>query len=145
MSNKKKNKQYNNSSISLGINIGASKSLYSTCGNYNGSFQTNVLLSDVSKRVIPSQICYSDTHRLYGDPASALMKKFKDSSYCNLSRLIGFDDSVEFYQEELKKFFHYGFFNQNTKKFKCYPSSNEEITSTIILFVYLSLINEFFF
>ena len=145
MSNKKKNKQYNNSSISLGINIGASKSLYSTCGNYNGSFQTNVLLSDVSKRVIPSQICYSDTHRLYGDPASALMKKFKDSSYCNLSRLIGFDDSVEFYQEELKKFFHYGFFNQNTKKFKCYPSSNEEITSTNIIADYLSLINEFFF
>ncbi len=139
------NKNYSTSSISLGINIGASKTLYSTCGIIEGRFKTHVLLSDVSKRVFPSQICYSDSHRLYGDTASALMKKFKDSSYFNLSRLIGFDDSVQFYQEELNNFFSYGFYNRESKKFKGCPTLNEEITSTNIIADYLSLINQFFF
>ena len=81
----------NNEKISLGINIGSLNTVYSIFGKKEGRFQTNVLLSDVSKRTIPSQICYSDTHRLYGDTASSLMKKYNTTSYSNLSRLIGFD------------------------------------------------------
>ena len=142
---KDNNSNYKESSISLGINIGASKTLYSICGIIEGRFKTNVLLSDVSKRVIPSQICYSDTHRLYGDTASALTKKFKDSSYLNLSRLIGFDDSIQFYQEELENYFFYGKYDKKSKKFKSFPSLNEEIPSQIIIADYLSLINQFFF
>ena len=63
--------------VSLGINIGSLNTVYSIFGKKEGRFQTNVLLSDVSKRTIPSQICYSDTHRLYGDTASSLMLFFK--------------------------------------------------------------------
>ena len=70
-----------NLKISLGINIGSLNTVYSKFDKNDGKFKTNVLLSDVSKRIIPSQICYSNTHRLYGDTASALMKKFGEFSY----------------------------------------------------------------
>ena len=83
----KENKTYD----SLGINIGSLNTVYSIFGKKEGRFQTNVLLSDISKRVIPSQICYSDTHRLYGDTASSKMGMFSYTSYANLSRLLGFN------------------------------------------------------
>ena len=76
--------------ISLGINIGGLKTIYSRYLKKEGKFLTEVLLSDTSSRTIPSRICYSDTHRLYGDTAGSLMKRFLNSSYSNISRLIGF-------------------------------------------------------
>ena len=43
--------------ISLGINIGAFKTLYSTFREINNIFLTNVLLMNESSRIIPSIIC----------------------------------------------------------------------------------------
>ena len=129
--------------ISLGINIGSLNTVYSKFDKIEGKFKTNVLLSDVSKRVIPTQICYSNTHRLYGDTASALMKKCGEFSYTNLSRLIGFDIDSYIYQNELHNFFIFGTYNDKTKEFK--SSNDEEISSSIIIADYISLINQFYF
>ena len=129
--------------ISLGINIGSLNTVYSKFDKIEGKFKTNVLLSDVSKRVIPTQICYSNTHRLYGDTASALMKKYGEFSYINLSRLIGFDIDSYIYQNELNNFFIFGTYNNKTKEFK--SSNDEEISSSIIIADYISLINQFYF
>ncbi len=129
--------------ISLGINIGSLNTVYSKFDKIDGKFKTNVLLSDVSKRVIPSQICYSNTHRLYGDTASALMKKYGEFSYINLSRLIGFDIDSYIYQNEYNNFFIFGTYNKNSKKFK--SSKDNEISSSIIIADFISLINQFYF
>ena len=137
----------NNEKISLGINIGSLNTVYSIFGKNKGKYKTNVLLSDVSKRVIPSQICYSDTHRLYGDTASALMRKFSDYSYSNLSRLIGFNYDINIYKQEIDIYFKYGTFNPENKKFKISNDKNKEkeVSSSIIIADYLSLINKFYF
>ncbi len=132
-----------NPKISLGIKIGSLNTVYSKFDKIDGKFKTNVLLSDVSKRVIPSQICYSNTHRLYGDTASALMKKYGEFSYINLSRLIGFDIDSYIYENEYNNFFIFGTYNKNSKKFK--SSKDNEISSSIIIADFISLINQFYF
>ena len=132
-----------NMGTSLGINIGSLNTVYSKFDRNEGLYKTNVLLSDVSKRVIPSQICYSATNRLYGDTASSLMKKFADYSYSNLSRLIGFDIDSYIFKNEYNNFFNFGTYNNATKKFKI--SNNEEISSSIIIADFISLINKFYF
>ena len=115
MSKNEKNKAEKEDKVSLGINIGSLNTVYSIFGKKEGRFQTNVLLSDVSKRTIPSQICYSDTHRLYGDTASSLMKKYINTSYSNLSRLIGFDSDSFIFKNEIKDYFNFGTFNKKKK------------------------------
>ena len=132
-----------NMGTSLGINIGSLNTVYSKFDRNEGLYKTNVLLSDVSKRVIPSQIGYSDTKRLYGDTASSLMRKFADYSYSNLSRLIGFDIDSYIFKNEYNNFFNFGTYNNATKKFKI--SNNEEISSSIIIADFISLINKFYF
>ena len=133
----------NDDSISLGINIGAMTTVYSRFLKKDNRFQTEVLLSDTSSRTIPSQICYTETHRLYGDTAGSLMKKFYDCSYSYLSRLIGyfFDDNSIYSQEKY-------FLNENTLelangKFRTYY--NERTEAYIIIADFLSLINKYFF
>ena len=129
---------------SLGVNIGSLNTVYSKFGKPNGKkFQTIVLLSDVSKRVIPSQICYSPTNRLYGDTANPLMKKYYTTSYENLSRLLGFDITSPIFSAELNNFFNYGTYNNGTKKFKI--ANNEYVSSEVIIADYLSIINKFYF
>ena len=127
---------------SLGIDIGSLNTVYSIFGKKEGKFQSNVLLSDNTNRIIPSQICYSDTHRLYGDNASTLMTNFFSTSYSNLSRLLNFNINVNIYKEEYKNYTYYGRF-QKSEKFKCY--NKEEVSSSIIIADFLSLINEFYF
>ena len=90
--------------ICIGINIGAQNTIYSSFSKVNNkSFITQVLLSDVASRVIPSILVYTDDHRLYGETAKASMKRFSDSTYINLSRLIGFDPKIEFYIKEFEE------------------------------------------
>ena len=90
--------------ICIGINIGAQNTIYSSFSKVNNkSFITQVLLSDVASRVIPSILVYTDDHRLYGETAKASMKRFSDSTYINLSRLIGFDPKTEFYLREFNE------------------------------------------
>ena len=132
------------SSISLGINIGALKTVYSRCLKKNDKFQTEVLLSDTSSRTIPSRICYSDTHRLYGDTAGSLMKRFQDSSYSNISRLIGFyiDKKNNIYNEEYK-YINPLSYDKNLGKFKLY--NNEKDYASTIIADYIYLINNYYF
>ena len=137
-----KNKEY---PISLGIKLGAQYTCYSISTKINGLFQTNVLLSNASKRVIPSQICYSDTHRLYGDNANSLIKKFYYSSYCNLSRLIGFDYNLTIFQNEITDFFDFGTYDDITNNFNCNNDDIKNFNTENIIADFLSLINEYYF
>ena len=132
------NIQIKNKIISLGINIGASKTVYSILSEENENFIPNVLLMNSSKRIIPSIICYTKNHRLFGDNSKSSLKQNLNTSYNNLSRIIGFDNSDE-YKEELKYMF------RSKDKFECYNEKGEikEIESEYIIADYLSLINEY--
>ena len=71
------------------------------------------------------------------------MKKYGEFSYTNLSRLIGFDIDSYIYKNELNNFFIFGTYDNKTKEFK--NSNDEEISSSIIIADYISLINQFYF
>jgi len=131
--------------ISLGVNIGASKTVYSTFSKVNGKYVTYVPLMNDSSRIIPSIICYTKTHRLFGENSIASLKQNIDTSYHNLSRLIGFDNSNK-YEEELKYMFRKED-NINDYKFYCYDKNPKkiEIKSAYVIADYLSLINEYYF
>ena len=70
------------------------------------------------------------------------MGNFFSSSYSNLIRLLGFNIKVDFFKDEYEKYTYYGRIQKN-EKFKCY--NKEEISSSMIIADYLSLINKFFF
>ena len=135
----------NENSISLGIDMGAMNTVYSISEKKNNKFTTEVLLSDVAVRTFPSQICYSDTNRLYGETSNSKIKKFADTSYLDLSRLIGFFSSTDsLYNKE------FGYLNPNCNKveknkllFKIYQ--NDFCDSSIIIADFLSLINKYLF
>ena len=84
----------------IGINIGSFKTVYSLFSNIEKNYFKKVLESDNSKRNFSSKICYTDSRRLFGFSSSPYIKKFLNSSYNNLSRLIGFDN-CEIYNKEL--------------------------------------------
>ena len=139
--------QNNNASnmISLGINIGAFKTVYSMFLKSNEKFITHVLLMNNSSRIIPSIICYTKSHRLFGENSISSLKQNLSTSYCNLSRLINFDNSKNF-ENEIK----YGYRNEkniNNFKFQNYnkEGEKEEIKSEFIIADYLSLINDYYF
>ena len=71
------------------------------------------------------------------------MKKYGEFSYINLSRLIGFDIDSYIYEDEYNNFFIFGTYNKNSKKFK--SSKDIEISSSIIIADFISLINQFSF
>ena len=126
----------------IGINIGSLKTVYSLFSNIGKEYLKKVLESDSSKRSFPSKICYTDSHRLFGFSSQPYIKKFINSSYNNLSRLIGFDE-CEIYIKELP------FMINPVESFEKvnfnFPKKNEteKLTSINILVDYLSLINEF--
>ena len=135
----------NENSISLGIDMGAMNTVYSISGKKDNKFTTEVLLSDVAVRTFPSQICYSDTNRLYGETSNSKIKKFADTSYLDLSRLIGiFPSTHSLYNKEFE------YLNPNCSKvennkllFKIYQ--NDFCDSSIIIADFLSLINKYLF
>ena len=59
--------------MSLGINIGGSKTFYSIFSKTNDKSISHVLLMNNSSRVIPSIICYSKYHRLFGKNSIGLI------------------------------------------------------------------------
>ena len=88
--------------ISLGINIGALKTIYSQfLKKINGKYISNVLLMNNSSRIIPSIICYTINHRLFGENSITSLKQYMNTSYNNLSRLIGFNNNIQFYKNEI--------------------------------------------
>ena len=125
--------------IHLGINIGAMNTVYSKCfRTNNNNFVTEVLLSDFGSRTIPSQICYTNTNRLYGEKSNSKMNKFLNTSYFNISRFIGFVNN-NFFNKELE-YLEKDMFDG--KKFKIY--NDKYVDSSIIIADYLSLINDYF-
>ena len=125
--------------ISLGINIGALKTVYSIFSEINGKYVSNVLLMNNSSRIIPSIICYTKTHRLFGENSLSSLKQNLNTSYNNLSRIFGFDKNIKYYENEIKYQF-----NNNIKLFR-FANNKEEIKSEYIIGDYLSLINEYYF
>ena len=136
--------QMNN--LSLGINIGGAKTVYSSFTIENGKLTTKVLLMNRSSRIIPSIICYTNSHRLFGENSKSSLKQNLDSSYNNLSRLIGFDKNEPIFQDELK--YMYINENKNIKNIKFYCKSNnnkEEIESECIIADFIYLINQYYY
>ena len=140
---KKKNiKSMSDEGEFIGINIGSFKTVYSLFSNINKNYFKKVFESDNFKRNFSSKICYTDSRRLFGFSSSPYIKKFLNSSYNNLSRLIGFDN-CEIYNKELPfminpvESFEQVFFN--------FPKKNEKekLTDVNILIDYLILINDF--
>ena len=59
----------------IGINIGSLNTIYCRCEKNNNLFSSKILLSEVSNRVIPSIISYTDTQRITGDISKNSLKK----------------------------------------------------------------------
>ncbi len=83
-------------------------------------------------RIIPTKICYSN-HRLIGDNAKNFIKLNLNTSYNNLSRIIGFDNSNK-YEEELK----YMYRKKNSENIK-------KIGNECIIADFIHLINQYYF
>ena len=126
----------------IGINIGSFKTVYSLFSNIDNNYFKKVFESDNSKRHFSSKICYTDSRRLFGFSSSPYIKKFLNSSYNNLSRLIGFDD-CEIYNKELP--FMIKLVESFEQVFINFPKNNEKekLTDVNILVDYLSLINDY--
>jgi molecular chaperone DnaK (HSP70) len=89
-------------------------------------------------------MCYTKDNRLFGEKSATFLKQNLDTSYNNLSRLICYDSSLDFYKEEcqysLKKSsenYNFYFLNKENEK--------KEIKSDKIISDYLNLINDYFF
>ena len=131
--------------LSLGINIGSYKTVYSLFENdYNKPVSNVLLMNESSSRIIPSIICYTKDHRLFGENSISSLRQNIETSHKNLSRLIGFENNILF-KDELK----YGFgINEELNKYK-FKSKGingiKEIESENIISDYLSLINDYYF
>lgn len=134
-----------NNIISLGINLGSSKTLYSISFKRDRDFTTRVLLMNNDSRVIPSLICYTSQQRLIGDNCKNSISQNLNTSYNSLSRFLGFE-KTEKYKRELN-FMYMKVKDINKFDFKCYNEKGEliNIKSQFIIADYLSIINEYFF
>ena len=108
------------------------------------SFKTELLLSDTSLRTCPSIITFTQSHRLFGDQASLIVKKNLNSSFQNINRLVGFDMNIPFSQEEYNNYLYMGGeYKQDLKKFSCGGDEYllpEEIVISFIHLLYNSYI-----
>ena len=131
--------------LSLGINMGSYKTVYSIFINDYQKPVFYVLLMNQSSRIIPSIICYTKDHRLFGDNSISSVKQNIETSYKNLSRLIGFEKNNILFKDELK----YGFgINDNFNNFKFKSKGINGIQETEnenIIADFLSLINDYYF
>ena len=132
--------------IILGINIGSFKTVYSTFSYNNGKYEPKILLMNNSSRTIPSIICYTKTHRLFGENSLSSLKQNLNTSYNNLSRIFGFDNNIKLYEKEYK--FALKKINNNSEyKFFFYVEDNSEtkISTNNLITDFLDLINEYYF
>ena len=95
LSIKNKSTLIKDDNIILGINIGSFKTVYSTFSYNNGKYEPKILLMNGSSRTIPSIICYTKTHRLFGENSLSFLKQNLNTSYNNLSRIFGFDNNIK--------------------------------------------------
>ena len=140
-SKKGKNDKNPEKNQTIGINIGALNTVYSIFTNITGKYITYVLLMNNTIRTIKSLICYNLDERLFGDNSKSSIKKNLNTSYNNLSRIIGLKIS-ELNKNELQymftKNFKYNWFINNKK-------IEEKDESCYIIADFLSLINEYYF
>ena len=128
--------------ISLGINIGSYKTVFSTFSKEKGNnYISKVLLMNNSSRIIPSIMCYTKNNRLFGENSISFLKKNLETSYNNLSRIFGFDNNLTIYKDE-----HF-FALKKMKKITEYKLESKElkISTSNIIADFLSLINEYYF
>ena len=135
----------NKSFLSLGINIGSHKTVYSLFVNdYKKPVSNVLLMNESSSRIIPSIICYTKDHRLFGENSISSLRQNIETSHKNLSRLIGFENNILF-KDELK----YGFgINEDINNYKFQSKTIngiKETKSENIIADYLSLINDYYF
>ena len=146
LSIKNKSTLIKDDNIILGINIGALKTVYSIFSKINGKYIPKVLLMNNSSRIIPSIICYTKTHRLFGENSLSFLKQNLNTSYNNLSRIFGFDNNIKLYEKEYK--FALKKINNNSEyKFFFYVEDNSEtiISTNNLITDFLDLINEYYF
>ena len=129
----KSGKPVKNIKIFLGINIGSYKTVYSLFQEEDKKYVYKVILMNGNSRIIPTKICYSN-HRLIGDNAKNFIKLNLNTSYNNLSRIIGYERS-DFYKEEFKYMY-------NSKE---NINNIIKIGSECIIADFIYLINEYYF
>ena len=132
--------------ISLGINIGALNTIFSQFLRKDNKYISNVLLMNNSSRIIPSIICYTKDHRLFGENSITSLKQYLNTSYNNLSRLIGYNDNIKLYKDEKL----YGFegikkLNLKSSYYQNSEEEKEEIKSENIIADFLVLIKKYYF
>ena len=99
-----------------------------------------------SFRTIPSVICYTKNHRLFGNNAFSSLKQYFESSYNNIPRLINFEDNQKKREDELK-YFYVQNLNKDNYKFNNFNEFGRKVNikSDYIIADYLSLINDYYF
>jgi len=110
--------------ISLGINIGALNTIFSQFLRKDNKYISNVLLMNNSSRIIPSIICYTKDHRLFGENSITSLKQYLNTSYNNLSRLIGYNENIKLYKDE--KLYGFEGIKKLNLKSSYYQNSEEE-------------------
>ncbi|MCQ2819894.1 MAG: Hsp70 family protein [archaeon] len=121
-----------NSTISFGEIISASR------------MNCNLLISDISGRSTPSVISYTKSHRLIGEQANLIIKKFLLSSFNNISRLTGMHPASEFAKKEIGQFSLIGCpFNTQTNSFN-FQLDNEEMkfSADQIVLAFINLLKQ---
>ena len=124
----------------IGINIGSLNSSISLGKNQLSqiTFKSELLLSDTSLRTCPSIITFTQSHRLFGDQASLIVKKNLNSSFQNISRLIGFDMNIPFSQEEYNNYLYMGGeYKPELKKFSSGEDQSVSPEEIIISYIHL--------
>lgn len=129
----------------IGINIGSMNTIYSSVEkDKNGNFESKVLLSDVSHRTIPSIISFNENQRIFGEIAKNSLKKNINSSFIDISRLIGIHPNSKFFQKEFNEFYYIGpKYNLKSNGFNINNKYN--LTFNDIICSFLDKINMFFF
>ena len=131
----------------IGINIGSLNTIYSRCEKNNNLFSSKILLSEVSNRVIPSILSYTDTQRITGDISKNSLKKFSNSSFIYLSRLIGLIPDTNFGKKELEYYYYIGpKLNKVSGQFDLEFNNNKiSVFSDDVVAAFLDKLNTFYF
>ena len=104
----------------LGINIGSLSTSIAIGQKHQSAliFKTELLLSETSSRTCPSLISFGGTHRVIGDQASLVLRKYLKSSFQFIDRFIGFNIDTPFYSYEMENYFYVGDkFDKTNNKF----------------------------
>ena len=90
----------------IGISLGSLNTSVSYGKKVPGTsrIQCELLLSETSLRSSPSIISYTNSHRLASESANLVIKKHINSTFTNLSRLIGFNPNSEFSKKEFNEY-----------------------------------------